>query len=133
MTPSEPERELREANERFYRAFESLKLESMDEVWSRSEAVACIHPGWRMLRGWTRIRASWEEIFRHTGFIQFIITDVTSGTAGDAGWVNCVENIVTVPGDAPNYATVHATNLFRREDGAWRMLVHHASPFVAGA
>lgn len=133
MTATTVEQELHGANERFYQAVESLKLEQMDAVWSRDAAVACIHPGWRMLRGWDRVRRSFEQIFQNMPHIQFIITDVSVGAAGDAGWVNCVENIVTVPGDAPQYATVHATNLFRREAGEWKMVLHHASGFAPGA
>lgn len=133
MSVTALEKELQDANERFYQAFEGLKIEAMEALWSRDAAVSCVHPGWKMMRGWERVRASWEQIFSGTPFIQFIITDVSVGIAGDCGWVSCVENIVTVPGDAPSYATVHATNLFRREGGEWRLVVHHASGFAAGA
>ena len=37
---------VREANDRFYRAFESLKLEAMEAAWAHDERVQCIHPGW---------------------------------------------------------------------------------------
>ena len=37
--------DLREANERFYRALETLDLPAMDRVWLHDAAVRCIHPG----------------------------------------------------------------------------------------
>ena len=40
------------ANESFYRAFESLKIEAMEQVWSKDADIQCGHPGWRILRGW---------------------------------------------------------------------------------
>jgi len=36
---------VREANDRFYRAFESLDLAEMDQIWAHGDEVACVHPG----------------------------------------------------------------------------------------
>ena len=44
MTPDDAA-EIEGANARFYRAFESLDIKQMDEVWAREEYVTCIHPG----------------------------------------------------------------------------------------
>jgi hypothetical protein len=41
-----------EANRKFYRAFESLEIESMEKVWLKDRQIVCIHPGWRKLSGW---------------------------------------------------------------------------------
>jgi hypothetical protein len=44
------------SNARFYKAFESLSIENMEEVWKHSDDTICIHPGWEMFTSWTAIR-----------------------------------------------------------------------------
>ena len=38
-----------EANENFYKAFNSRDLDAMKKVWSSNEKVTCVHPGWNPL------------------------------------------------------------------------------------
>lgn len=47
------------ANARFYRALSRADLPAMEAVWSHADDVACLHPGWPLLRGWDDVRASW--------------------------------------------------------------------------
>ena len=42
------------SNIRFYKAFESLSLERMEEVWKHGDDVVCVHPGWDLFTGWSQ-------------------------------------------------------------------------------
>ena len=70
------EQHIEDSNARFYKAFESLSIEKMEEVWKHSDDVICIHPGWEMFTSWTAIRESWVRIFENTKKIEFFITNV---------------------------------------------------------
>ena len=50
-----PEVALREANRRYYAAFESLDITQMDEIWAHDDWVQCVHPGWDLLLGWAEV------------------------------------------------------------------------------
>jgi hypothetical protein len=39
-----------------YKAFETLSIGKMEEVWKHSDNTICIHPGWEMFTSWTAIR-----------------------------------------------------------------------------
>ena len=54
---SEEERlvQVRRANERFYRAFESLDITLMQSVWLQTDRAKCNHPGWALLEGWEAV------------------------------------------------------------------------------
>ena len=119
------------ANERFYRAFESLDLAEMDAVWSHADDVLCIHPGWRLLAGWEAVRESWDAIFQSTREMRFSIGDVRAHVDGDLGWVSCTENILSEAGGQVGVTRLLATNLFARRQGAWLMVHHHASHILA--
>jgi ketosteroid isomerase-like protein len=116
------------ANEEFYLAFEHVDLDRMHAVWDDDEDVTCVHPGWPLLRGRGRVMRSWALIFANTPYIQFFLTDVHVQVAGEIAVVTCAENILTSVGDAEGDATVVATNVFRRRDDGWRLVVHHGSP-----
>jgi ketosteroid isomerase-like protein len=118
---------IREANERFYRAFESLDLAEMDEVWAHGDHVACVHPGWGRLHGWDEVRRSWAAIFAGTSEIRFTITDVRAEARGDLGWVHCTENILSETRGSLSITAILATNLFERQAAGWRLVHHHAS------
>ncbi len=122
---------VRAANDRFYRAFESLALDEMEGVWAHDDRVACIHPGWPRLTGWDAVRDSWDAIFRNTAEMRFTITDVQIEMRGDLAWVLCTENILSETRGNLSVTSILATNLFERQGGGWLLVHHHASHVVA--
>jgi ketosteroid isomerase-like protein len=119
------------ANEAFYRAFESLELARMEQVWLRDQRIACVHPGWRRLTGWGPVMTSWERIFQSAFEMQFELRDAVVTVRGDLAVV-LVEEVLTQRGyDGASRSQVIATNVFERPDGAWLMTLHHGSPILA--
>lgn len=129
MADSTDEAAVRAVNRRFYDAFEARDLDAMSELWEHNDAVVCTHPGWRTLRGWASVAASWFALFGNPDQMQFILTEETVQVSGDIGWVTVDENLIA--GDAGT--TVAALNLFRRVDGVWRVVAHHGSPVAPQA
>jgi ketosteroid isomerase-like protein len=118
---------VRAANDAFYRAFESLDLAEMEQVWSPGDHVACIHPGWSRLHGWPAVRRSWALIFENASEMRFTITDVDVHVRGDVAWVHCTENILAESQGNLSITSVLATNLFERRGSGWAIVHHHAS------
>ncbi|HEU5393732.1 MAG TPA: nuclear transport factor 2 family protein [Candidatus Methylomirabilis sp.] len=124
--------QVREANERFYKAFEHLSLEEMEAVWAQTPGVVCIHPGWRLLRGWQAVRESWVLIFKNSGEVRFTLTDLRIELAGAFAWVVLTENLLSQQQGNVAVTSILATNLFQKLDGKWRMILHHSSHIIAG-
>lgn len=120
--------ELRAANERFYRALEELDLEEMERIWLHEPWVRCVHPGWDVLVGWSRVRESLAQIFAGTGWMRVTPTECDIHVFGEVGMVACAENITASRDSDVGVAVAQATNLFRRTPEGWRMFHHHASP-----
>ncbi|MET7360579.1 nuclear transport factor 2 family protein [Streptomyces sp. NPDC005562] len=103
------------------------------------DTVSCVHPGWPVLRGRGEVLRSYALIMANTEYIQFFLTDLKVGVAGDTALVTCTENILS--GGPPPEAggelgplvgqLVVATNLFRRTPDGWKLWSHHASPVLA--
>jgi ketosteroid isomerase-like protein len=113
------------ANRAFYEAFESRDFDAMSDLWEHSDRVTCTHPGWRTLRGWGSVAASWAALLSNRQRLQFIVTDEVAAVAGDVAWVTCDENVL----DSGASGTVAALNvLVRGADETWRLVAHHGGP-----
>lgn len=119
-----------EKNGQFYRAFESLDLETMEAVWVKDERAQCIHPGWPLMSGWEQVRDSWDRIFANTQFIKFNLGEVQVTFQGNWAWVVCVENILTLSGGGLAESKVLTTNIFVEEGDSWYLVHHHGSPLL---
>ena len=124
----EDQLDVEQANNEFYRALESGKLEMMECVWAHEEWVKCIHPGWGLITGWQRVKESWARIFESGQKMRASPSEVTVRELGDLAWVTCTENITVFSEENFDTAQAAATNLFVKRDKAWLMIHHHASP-----
>ena len=121
----------KEANEDFYKAFNARDLDSMKKVWSSNENVTCVHPGWNPLNGFEPIMKSWEGIFKNSGNMNIEASNVSVIAAEDLAWVSCVEKLYTIATNGVLASEVFSTNLFKVEEGTWKMVMHHASSIVS--
>ena len=117
-----------EANAAFYRAFESLSLPRMEDLWLRAAHIKCVHPGWGLLIGWGPVMESWERIFANTVAMRFTLSHVHVEVCGDLAWVSLTENIDSATREGDVTSQVQATNIFQRQDGRWLLVLHHGSP-----
>jgi ketosteroid isomerase-like protein len=125
MTPEE--KQVAQANESFYRAFETLDIKKMESVWANDGEIQCGHPGWRILRGWKPVMESWRQIFENTPQIRFMLTDLVIEVRGDLAWVTLYENLNSSLEGQNVAAMILTTNIFRRGPDGWRMIHHHGS------
>jgi ketosteroid isomerase-like protein len=114
------------ANQAFYDAHERRDLAAMQAVWEHSDEVVCVHPGWPILRTWPLVEESWRRILAGPGRNQFILTNSSVAVEGRLAWVTLDENLV----DGSAAGTIAATNIYRNDAGAWRLIVHHGSPVM---
>ena len=112
-------------NQAFYRAFASLDFPAMDALWAQRLPVACLHPGWTLLRGREAVMRSWRELLTGTQPPSIHPRNEHVHLLGDTVLVLCEE---VLPG-----TVCAASNLFAREDGAWRLVHHQAGPLAPAA
>lgn len=111
------------ANQAFYAAFNARDLTAMADLWSDSDDVTCIHPGWDVLGGHSLVLESYAAIFGNPSQSKIVAGGESVALAGVAAVVVCHE----LAGGAP----LVATNVFRLEDGRWRVIHHQAGQVMA--
>jgi len=113
------------ANLEFYRAFTLRDAGAMERLWARRLPVSCIHPGWMALRDRGAVMISWRDILANPEAPRIMCHDEDAVLYGDLAIVTCEE--------ALDDNTLVATNIFVREDGAWRLVHHQAGPLLTRA
>src|SRR5437867_7129485 len=104
---------LRATNQRFYDALSNQNLLIMEQVWSHSRYVRCVHPGWNMLEGWDAIRDGWRAIFTEAICLTVEPEDPDITILGPIAIVTCRERITTFTLDGSRVAAAQATNIFQ--------------------
>ncbi len=130
------EQAVRDATAKFYSALQLMftgNIGPMKEVWSHSADVTFMGPGGKVQRGWPAVRADWEAqaALKMGGKVQFEDAHVIVGQdlAFTSGWERG-QNVG--PDGKTQLVSIRATNVFRKEDGAWKMIGHHTDllPFL---
>ncbi len=110
------------ANSEFYRAFRQRDMGAMEDLWSARSPVACIHPGWDMLTDRDEVLNGWRQILSRQQDVAIECRNATPYLHDDIAIVLCHEHL--------GGHVLAATNMFRREEGEWRMIHHQASPMA---
>lgn len=125
------------ANAVFYAAVESGEVDQILAAWDDSDDISCVHPGWPLVRGRSRVRRSWAVIMANTAYLQFFPIEVEATIDGDVAVVGCEHSVMAriteTEGGLGETARVVATNVFRRRADRWRLWAHHASPVLTAS
>lgn len=127
--------EIKKAANEFYQALNQLfsgNVAAMEAVWSHAADVSYLGPQGDILIGWDQVHKEWKEQAAMVlgGHVEpqemHIIANQEIGIAYN-------EEIGTnnVHGK-PYKIKIRATNLFRKENGKWKMIGHHTDllPFL---
>jgi len=120
---------VRKSVEQFYAALNAMfmgDLGAMKEVWSHAEDVTYMGPGGGFRIGWDQILADWETqaAMKLGGEVKPENMHITVGQ--ELGVVQNYEKGENINTEGkPQQVSIRTTNLFRKEDGKWKMIGHH--------
>ncbi len=125
-----------QANKQFYTSLNSLfagDASPMGQVWSHSPDVTFMGPTGGLQIGWDQVGNVWtsQASLKLGGEVLPEETHVTVGR--DLAIVQCREVGHNLDANGrPVQVSIRATNVFRREDGEWKMIGHHTDllPFL---
>jgi ketosteroid isomerase-like protein len=114
---------VRKAQFNFYDAFTNQDLEAMKDVWSSAEDARCVHPGMASMNGSEIIMRSWAQIFMQGPGFAIKPSRTRIDISGQTALCSCIE-------ETPGGGKLECLNVYRREDGIWKMILHMASPIM---
>ncbi len=127
---------VKQAAARFYKALNAMftgDVAPMVDVWSHADDVTYMGPGGGMQLGWDQVLASWESqaSIKLGGKIEPVDMQITVGK--DLAVTHNYERGANANvGGKTQKISIRATNLFRKENGNWKMIGHHTDllPFL---
>jgi ketosteroid isomerase-like protein len=135
-TPTTDAQAVEQASAQFYKSLNSMFAGDpapMSEVWSHADDVTYMGPAGGIEVGWDQVDAQWESQAALKLGGEVSPEDVTTTISGDIAIVQCREvgNNMDANGQ-PQTVSIRATNVFRKENGQWKMIGHHTDllPFL---
>jgi ketosteroid isomerase-like protein len=125
------EDEVRQASDRFYEALGSMlngDAGPMSDVWSHDPGVSTMHPLGGREVGWDAVRGSWEGAANAFEGGSHEVSDLEVSVLGDVAYTTGIEHVDVTLGDKSLHFDIRATNIYRREDGEWKIIHHHTDP-----
>jgi len=124
----EKEKEVRRAAEQFNAAlnftFEG-DIDPMIKVWSHADDVTYMGPSGGILVGWEQVRNSWEEQAKLKVGGKVETEDMHIIVGENIGITVNFERGTNYINGKPVKVNIRATNVFRLENGKWKMIGHH--------
>jgi ketosteroid isomerase-like protein len=121
--------EIADVAARFYVALNALfkgDVRPMVEAWSHADDVTYMGPDGGFQIGWKDVLANWDKqaAMKLGGRVEPEGMCIAAGR-NLAVTHNYEKGANTNTGGAPGVVLIRATNLFRKENGAWKMIGHH--------
>lgn len=124
------QKEIRGATVLFYAALNSAlqgNLAPIDAIWSHRPDVSDLDGAGARALGWNEVRADFQKMARLYPEGRVTPQDMVVVADGDIGYSVCTETGQLRSPEGPIVRfTRHSTNIFRREDGRWKMVHRHA-------
>lgn len=122
------EDEVREASGQFYAALNRMlngDADALADVWSHSAGVTTMHPIGGREVGWTEVGGSWEQVAQLASDGHVALSDQLIQFAGELAYEVGTEQGEAKLGGRHVSIEHRVTNIYRREDGAWKIVHHH--------
>lgn len=123
--------EIRLATKDFYRALNAIFIGDtslMERVWSHANDVSYLGPQGGILIGWDQVLNAWKDhaMMRLGGSIESHEFHLIQ--EGVMAIMICIEIGTNYIEDIEEPIQIRAHNVFRKEEGKWKMICHHTDP-----
>lgn len=123
------EDQVRKASEQFYAALNRVAngdASSMAAVWSHGATVTTMHPIGGREVGWGEVKEPWGQTAQLLSDGQVNLNDQLIQVSGDMAYeVGTEQGQAKLAGEQVDF-NHRVTNIYRRENGKWKIAHHHA-------
>lgn len=117
-----------EAEDAFYDALDEGDLKQLLSVWAESDDICCLLPMHPMIQGRQGVADVFTHLFSQGRGVSLAITHL--------GWIETDEfaihqveqTIQDPPSDTPPPPPFYGTNIYRKDNTGWRLIVHQNAP-----
>ncbi|MES9850751.1 MAG: nuclear transport factor 2 family protein [Candidatus Thiodiazotropha sp. L084R] len=115
-----------DAEDAYYDAIDEHNLSAMMEVWDESEEILCLLPMMPIQRGRAAIEEIWASLLNSDMTLEMQIKHL-SWVESEHVAIHLIEEWVN-SGPETGLQPVYATNIYRKGDQDWHLIMHQNSP-----
>lgn len=116
-----------DAEDAFYDAIDEGEFEALDALWDQSEEVFSLLPMGGASIGRNAVLTSWQPLFQGGAQIGIEVGHLVWIESEEFA-IHLVEERVTVRGQPGRQPPVYATNIYRKREDGWHLIVHQNAP-----
>ena len=114
-----------DAEDAFYDAIDDRDADRLKGVWEKSPDIACLLPMQPLIHG-DKVHSAWTPMFDAGLKFDLQVRHIRWLEMGDLA-IHYVGELVSVPGQ-PQQPPLFATNIYRKGEEGWRIILHQNSP-----
>src|SRR4051812_43706858 len=100
-------------------------------MWSRRDPVT-VFGAWMSDSGWQEVSKLFQDLAgQFSDSISYDIELIAAGASGDLAYTVAYENNTVSVNDEPRTYTLRVTQIYRREDGDWKLAHRHGDELTA--
>ena len=117
-----------EAEDAFYDSLEEADLDRLLAVWADSDDICCILPMYPLIQGRQGIEDVFSHLFAQGRGVELSITHLKWIETDDIAIHQVEETVQNVPPDRPQPPPFYGTNIYRKSEQGWRLILHQNAP-----
>ena len=117
-----------EAEDAFYDALDEGDLIKLLSVWADSGDICCLLPMHPLIQGRQGVTDMFAHLFSQGHGVSLAITHLGWIETDDIAIHQVEETIQDPPPDTPPPAPFYGTNIYRKDNTGWRLIVHQNAP-----
>ena len=125
------EDEVRTVSDKFYSGLSRMDVSALPEIWSHRDDVTTMHPMGGEQVGWEAVRTSFEQAAGPMTDSRVELIDQRIYAGEDLAYETGIERGRATLAGEPIEFEHRVTNVYRRENGEWRMVHHHTDVSTA--
>ena len=117
-----------EAEDAFYDALDEGNLKRILSVWAESDDICCLLPMHPMIQGREGVTDVFTHLFSQGHGVSLSIAHLGWIETDDIAIHQVEESIEDPPADRHTPPPFYGTNIYRKDNNGWRLIVHLNAP-----
>ena len=117
-----------EAEDAFYDALDEGNLSELLSVWAESDDICCLSPMHPMIQGRQGVTDVFTHMLSQGHGISVSIKHLSWIETDDIAIHQIEETVQSTPSDTPPPPPFYGTNIYRKDNSGWRLIVHQNAP-----
>ena len=117
-----------DAEDAFYDALDAGALDQLLSVWAESDDIRCLLPMHPLVQTRQGVTEVFTHLFSQGHGVSLAITHLGWIETDDIAIHFVEETVQAPPSDTPPPPPFYGTNIYRKDDTGWRLIVHQNAP-----